>query len=303
MATFVINLDRSQERLSEFDTRMKQAGMLYSRWRATDGQKISDIERHANSGPICSVLGCTPGTFGCYVSHISLMNHIIDISRNYTGDPKTLWFLVFEDDAKPVPTFQKELDKIMRQLDDQNEEWTLFRYPHMIQLGRVIDVVSMKATESLSATPYVNGTTCYLLSLEGARIITSNIGDKVRFHIDATISTKLVATGKLDYYIAHGEFIEHHDGLNSTVSNRTFPLIVPLVIDQLYKLTGAKPAIMTMLTSSIFYKFHGKINLNITIISFLALVFAGIITGELWFSVLLLLFEGVCWVRKKQHDK
>lgn len=79
MQAFVINLDRSQDRLTAFTRTAHDAGLAFERWPAVDATTLDD------RSPI----------HACFLSHRSLWAHILDL-----GLP---WAAVFEDDAVLSP--------------------------------------------------------------------------------------------------------------------------------------------------------------------------------------------------------
>ncbi|WP_090140472.1 glycosyltransferase family 25 protein [Limnohabitans sp. DM1] len=95
---FVVNLDRSPERLARISVQLQQANIEFCRFAAVDGSKIDwrspnmlDIQsyhRHHGKEP-------TAGEVGCFASHVGLMRTFLEGPHAYC--------LVLEDDAI-VPT-------------------------------------------------------------------------------------------------------------------------------------------------------------------------------------------------------
>ena len=90
MANFLINLDRSPERLAHVDKQFNGLGIVYTRVAAIDGSRLSTAER-ADAGPRMS-----SGEVGCFLSHRLVWERIADCPEPFAA--------VFEDDIHLAPT-------------------------------------------------------------------------------------------------------------------------------------------------------------------------------------------------------
>src|SRR5262245_54110856 len=75
---FVINLDRSADRLARVSRECAQAGVVFARFPAVAGTALPDHLKPYfcdASGNIVSPL--TPGEIGCYASHLALWRRIV----------------------------------------------------------------------------------------------------------------------------------------------------------------------------------------------------------------------------------
>jgi glycosyl transferase family 25 len=110
---FVINLDRSIERMRLFEYEAKRVGLPFLRWSATDGTTTDRSNSHIyDSDTILKAHGShlTGGELGCYLSHIRLWQ---------TALTRTMkWILVLEDDATIDTRLLSVLDNINRLPDD-----------------------------------------------------------------------------------------------------------------------------------------------------------------------------------------
>ena len=95
--TFVINLDRKQERYNYVAKQLDDLGISkYQKWTATDGFKIDSVEMIAN-GISQKLIDRGKGLAGCASSHVKLWKHI--------RDNKLDWTLILEDDVHFHPQF------------------------------------------------------------------------------------------------------------------------------------------------------------------------------------------------------
>jgi glycosyl transferase, family 25 len=91
MSIFLINLDRSHERLARFQSLASTVGFEFIRIPAVDGRALNDAElaRFRNPDPRFYQLG--PGEIGCFLSHRRAWEKIIESGLE--------WGTVFEDDV------------------------------------------------------------------------------------------------------------------------------------------------------------------------------------------------------------
>jgi len=104
--TFLINLDRSSDRLARMQAEFSRAGMEFERLAAVDGTNLPDDHKPYfcdASGMIVSRL--SPGEVGCYASHIAVWKRIVAM-----GVPAAL---VCEDDAILADDLAQALDELL----------------------------------------------------------------------------------------------------------------------------------------------------------------------------------------------
>jgi glycosyl transferase, family 25 len=97
MQTYLINLDRSADRLAEF-RRINAHLAAVERVAAVDGASV-DRQQLVNAGIIASDLGYAPGALGCALSHVGLWRMAADHAEPIT---------VAEDDA----IFHAQFDRL-----------------------------------------------------------------------------------------------------------------------------------------------------------------------------------------------
>lgn len=123
---FVINLDRSPERLAAIGQEAAALGIDLIRVPAVDGKTIPEAEQDALDRPgFLRDHGKRPmpGEYGCYLSHIAALRRIAD------GEAEA--GVVFEDDIRPLPDLQPVLASLA-EIDD----WDLVRFAHHRRVKR-----------------------------------------------------------------------------------------------------------------------------------------------------------------------
>ncbi|MEI6804935.1 MAG: glycosyltransferase family 25 protein [Myxococcaceae bacterium] len=109
--TYVINLDRSKDRLAAMCHEFSQADMKFTRFRAIDGKEkgfyADTLENKKIYQPLelVSKKQMTPGEFGIYYSHYDIWKNMIE-EDHHVG-------MVFEDDARFNKDLRANLKTIM----------------------------------------------------------------------------------------------------------------------------------------------------------------------------------------------
>lgn len=103
-AAYIINLDRSTDRMAEMARQCEEQGIPFARFPAVDGAKLSPQELKRLVTPLCR-LGCTRSMVGCALSHMALWRAVVE-----GGYARTM---VLEDDARLVPQFKQKLRRAL----------------------------------------------------------------------------------------------------------------------------------------------------------------------------------------------
>lgn len=123
---YVINLARSEIRLTAMTEKLSTLGLPFQRIDAVDGRLLSDSERlHFASLRPRDGRSWTPGAIGCFSSHYACWTEIANASENYG--------VVFEDDvhiSKYLPKMLTEMESSMEKIDVLRLEGTR----HLLQL-------------------------------------------------------------------------------------------------------------------------------------------------------------------------
>lgn len=198
VTTFVINLDRNQDRLDSFlkqYSRCDLSDKQVRRLEAVDGQVIPNLDHMTTAKAyteICEVeksgyrtkhYQLTRGAVGCYLSHLHLYDMI--------ADGKSPYGLIFEDDVDINPDIFKLLNK---QLDTIPNDWDV------LLLGCHCIVCDTTPSAGYYDTERFFLLHCYMLKKEGARKLAHHLGGKrIAKQLDSEISD-MISDGKLKVY-------------------------------------------------------------------------------------------------------
>lgn len=260
---FLINMDRSRDRLRAATRQLNAAGVPFVRVAAVDGGVV-DRSALATSGDAtgwCTRF-CTDGMLGCALSHIGVWKRVRDDDLPCA--------LVLEDDVELVPGFASKLRAALRQVPDDYDLLYLGCFGLCSPLSSssttddgggigVVDVgAASDAAASMAVKPLVialtfatsrrrrqrvrlgarvgdgsifvpvfpSGTHCYVISAQGAAKLANT---RAGFHID----TQLAATPGLNLYACSPPLASQADMNNSTLSDYSFPKLPNLLLGRI----------------------------------------------------------------------
>lgn len=167
---FLINLDSSIDRLHESYLRLNPIGIDFERFNAVYGAKISVDERNKFYSEELNLKQyhkpLSPGEIGCYMSHLKVLQHIVDNNIKYA--------IILEDDFKIVG----DLSLAIKSLKNISFEWDMIKLAEYGDRERptayefkVNEHFNLRVQKKVSA-----GTCAQAISLNGARkILNSSI--------------------------------------------------------------------------------------------------------------------------------
>jgi GR25 family glycosyltransferase involved in LPS biosynthesis len=111
---YVINMDRSSDRLQLISENMRKLNIPFTRINAVDGQKLSESEIKNQTTLLCSYF-CTLAMIGIFLSHKKTWETIVQNNDKYA--------IVMEDDCELIDTFKTDLKIIMDELILHNPDF------------------------------------------------------------------------------------------------------------------------------------------------------------------------------------
>ena len=156
MRVFVVNLDRSIDRMESATRQLNALGVDFERWPAVDGALLSDEERKAAVGFrwwCATGRKIRVGELGCALSHIKLYRKMIDENIPLA--------CILEDDVKLAACLPDVLKR--------SETYLTSDVPTVIQLSNWTDYESDK--EEIRDSSQNNSTEAYVITQEAARRI------------------------------------------------------------------------------------------------------------------------------------
>lgn len=209
---WVINLDRSKDRLKNISDNFSKYGVHFKRFSAIDGKTLSKDKIESYTTPACRSILCNYGVVGCAMSHIKMWEQL---AKDVTTD----YYVILEDDAfidEKFPTIINDLEGIMKSKDID-----------ILNLHCRINVKSLTG-DLVSHKGYTFGRvffplqfTGYILSKPGAKKILKAIG-KINYHIDFQLAFHNLRFNNINYYMCHPYIIrEGGDFIHTTIGERS----------------------------------------------------------------------------------
>ncbi|MCL1047363.1 glycosyl transferase [Shewanella sp. 10N.286.51.B7] len=159
---FVINLDKSTERMAFMHQQLEQLNIEYERVPAVYGKDLSETEVQAvfnesdNLAKYDKVLNV--GEIGCYLSHINCWNMMVEQELDFA--------LILEDDS----VLNEELLSLINSISELCSSWDYIKLCHGRKQKAVID--TMKLTEQFSLSTCLklpSSTRGQFVSISGAK--------------------------------------------------------------------------------------------------------------------------------------
>lgn len=207
--TYVINLDRSPDRLKSIKQQCKDQGIHFNRWRAYDGSKLN-FKKLIKNNILNPKNNMMKGAIGCSMSHINLWK--------YCQSQKDDIILVLEDDCLIDSDFKKKLSIYIKQLP---KNWDLFYLGASNINGKKIskNILIPNKIKNKNST---ENTGMYAMLIK-KKILPQLIKDNLPIsgNIDQIIKNNIF--DKINVYIAYPPLITHNNNIKSMrrlVSNR-----------------------------------------------------------------------------------
>ncbi|MDM0045556.1 glycosyltransferase family 25 protein [Variovorax dokdonensis] len=164
--TFLINLDRSEDRLRTMRQRLERAGLPWQRVAAVDGKTL-DLRnlREVDERGFRRRHGkrLNPAEVGCYLSHIKALKAFLD-------GPWT-WALILEDDAD----FPDDFGTLIEQLLERSDQWDVLKLSSF-HGGSPVPVAELPGSRRL-AVPLARlmNANCILFNRHAARVLLKRL--------------------------------------------------------------------------------------------------------------------------------
>ncbi|MCR5506677.1 MAG: glycosyltransferase family 25 protein [bacterium] len=112
LVIYLINLDRSPERLSAMQEKLSKLGLKFVRVPAVDGKKTEFTDKQVNAKKYSLLHGkyITPTEVACYISHYNTMVEFLKSDKKFA--------LVLEDDMIFSDKFLDVLSALLKKSDD-----------------------------------------------------------------------------------------------------------------------------------------------------------------------------------------
>lgn len=158
MRTFLVNLDRSQERLRIATERANAAGLCFERVSGVDGRAMAGKDARKASAPFrqwcANGYRLNRGELGCALSHLQIYHKMVD--------ERIPIALILEDDVLYLGDVQDELRQV--------ERFVNLEKPQVFQLVNIVNGERVVVTDRHECVPIRSAmyTSSYVLTLPAA---------------------------------------------------------------------------------------------------------------------------------------
>ena len=233
---YVINMDRSTERLTAMQKQVPKLGKQFVRISGVDGSKLSRQEIQSLSTGLCGLF-CTNSMIGCFLSHKKTWEAVVKNRDSFA--------LIMEDDCEVASTFQADLKLVMDELAPIHPdfiylgcfggcEYDKSNYDLAAQFQRINRLsTTNKGLSSLLKYSYVPeaplGFHCYIISRQFAQKMLEML-PYANFHIDVSFlrvakdSNVYASKKKLGFQFSRAEL--------STQTVNKFPVMANYIFDK-----------------------------------------------------------------------
>lgn len=174
---YVINLERSTDRLADIDGRLKKLELNYKTIKAIDGKALTSTQRKEHSSNMCNTF-CTDSMIGCFLSHSKAWETVIKNKDEYA--------LILEDDCELISSFNKEAYNVLNEVQEIDPEWDFIYGGYFLNLFS--DTSEKNKLQYVFKPDKLVGFHCYFISLKGAYKLRKYVMEKdgAKNHVDLT---------------------------------------------------------------------------------------------------------------------
>lgn len=244
MDIYVINLDKSSDRLEKISRRLYILGYQFNRFPAVDGKKLTDEEIEKHTTWTCRNLLCNRSVIGCALSHYTLWKNI---ASDPTKDDNTIT-MILEDDVLIPDDFREKLGTVLEEINSSNlsdivdivylycagdcqesfdgSAISLFGKFSTLRFGKTCPV-NIKPGSKMRKAHFPLTFTGYLITKRGAKKAIASINDSISYHIDY----QLASTGNLVTLSA--PILGTDSEQESTIGTNRFPFLFSKLFEQI----------------------------------------------------------------------
>ncbi|PWW37662.1 glycosyl transferase family 25 [Idiomarina loihiensis] len=158
--TFLINLDRSKQRLADAKTQLDALNIPFERVSAADGSKLTESERACFDKSTAQQryhYDLTWGEVGCYLSHIRCWQKIVDEKLDYA--------VILEDDLH----LNEDFVKIHGVLEQLEYPWSFIKLGNPFKSRQETPLEKQDGFSLVSYDKAPSGTCAQVVSYEAAK--------------------------------------------------------------------------------------------------------------------------------------
>jgi glycosyl transferase family 25 len=175
---WIINLDKSKDRMEKIKKNFEKYGIKYNRFSAVYGKNLSDEYMEKNVNFLCKKLLCNYAMIGCASSHKYLWKQLINSNEDF--------YIIFEDDIEINDKSFEIIKKIIPFFDNKELDIDYVNL-NCVNTGCSIYKTEFKIDNYEFGKPYFPlGTNSYIITKKGAQKLLKKIL-LTTYHVDFEI--------------------------------------------------------------------------------------------------------------------
>lgn len=234
---FVINMERSPDRLLYMSKHLGSKNIKWTRIEAIDGNNLTNYQIENEVGTSCQKF-CSRGMIGCALSHKKIWQTVLNSNLENA--------IIMEDDIRILDDYEGILKNAMDQLP-QDWDILLLGCGGLCNKGSKSNDVSdfifslfqdYKNTNkfespNLFIPELPTGFYCYAVSKNGCKKLLETI-DKVKYHIDYQVANNFET---INIYAIHPKIVKLSNR-KSTINELNFPKSFNCILDKIKDSNG-----------------------------------------------------------------
>lgn len=173
---WIINLDKSIDRIEKINKNFNSLGIKYNRFSAIYGKDILKKNMNKYVSFVCKNFLCNYGIIGCALSHIQLWKQLINSEEKY--------YVIFEDDIE----INKDTINVINKLEQYIIEYSIdYLNLNCVNYGCTLYETKFKIDNYEFGKPLMPlQTNAYIVTKVGAGKLLKMI-EKINYHLDFQI--------------------------------------------------------------------------------------------------------------------
>lgn len=258
---YVINLDRSRDRLKKITKNFHDHGIHFTRFAAIEGKKLSKEQIEKNTTLAARTILSNYAIIGCAMSHMQLWKNLLNDNVDY--------YIIFEDDAIINDQFKQNILEIEKNKDKIDFDILSLHCTTRSPFDK--HVLNLTDDLKIIRPSFPLKFTSYIISKKGAGKLLLLI-NKINYHIDMELACRNLLN-KINYFALNKNIVNSDKNIDSTIQHNGHKSILLTIIKKL----GFNNLYEVLNTSAL------TISLNYTISTYFLILVALLIINILYF--------------------
>lgn len=221
---YVINLDRSENRLKKITDNFNNYNLSFKRFSATDGKKLCNDDINKKASSLCKYFVCNYGIIGCADSHKKLWKQLSE-------DSNTDYYVILEDDAVIDNKFINVIKNVEPKLKENNVD--ILSLHCKVGYCNISKTVFNIDEFKFGKTLFPVTATCYIISKDCAKKLLLKM-EKINWHIDVELAIHNLFNN-INYFVSNPSVVSTNFEESTIGHINTYSILLTLLDKLGYK--------------------------------------------------------------------